>query len=515
MKKSLSDIRLFLFTCSGEDNYILKRCNWTIQRRFALIGFFVVLVFVGCFFSATLFSISLFQDISVISLPIGLFWGAMVVNMYLLLLHTISPAIIPAATKKQRKKNEASETTKTQTRFFTSSMFLRISFMMLLAIIIAQPLNYSLLRNSVETEIDQHKIEDRVKLFTVTNKHLIQSELENQNDLNQKVTNKLDAIDITLISSQLQLIKNKIDRDSLFVIDATKKLKKLKEIDNNIYLSSAKKLDKATIINNLEKQLNDEVDSDISFVDTLNSISISGYLNNDFSSFKANMSSLINEKIENYNKLEDLLDKSNFYVKTIQILLVENPWSWVITSLVCLVFLLPIYFKYKARDISTKIFQSENHKPEIVKLRNELINTTDFNWLENKIISINVNQIKTSDYYFMRMLIEHRTILIEYKQTKDEFSKILTDNVKQYNKSVREKLNPLLAKLKSINQKRYQVYQELVNTELKDEIIVKYEHWLDMPFRTNRAKTVAITNTEVGLLDFVYNKNDEEGTEEI
>ena len=72
-----------------------------------------------------------------------------------------------------------------------------------------------------------------------------------------------------------------------------------------------------------------------------------------------------------------------------------------------------------------------------------------------------------------------------------------------------------MAKLNSINQKRYQVYQELVKTELKDEIIVKYEHWLDMPFRTKRAQSIAITNTEVGLLDFVYNKNDEEGTEEI
>jgi hypothetical protein len=433
----------------------------------------VVLVFVGCFFSATLFSISLFQDISVISLPIGLFWGAMVVNMYLLLLHTISPAIIPAATKKQRKKNQAIETTETQTRFFTFSMFLRISFMMLLAIIIAQPLNYSLLRNSVETEIDQHKIEERVKLFTVTNKHLIQSELENQKDLNQKVTNKLDAIDIPLISSQLQLIKNKIDSDSLFVINATKKLNQLKKIDSQLFLSSSEKQKKTTIINDLERQLNYEVDSDISFVDTLNSISISGHLKRDYDSFKSTMTVLINEKKDNYNKLNDLLDKSNFYVKTIQILLVENPRSWIITSLVCLVFLLPIYFKYKARDISTKIFQSENHKPEIVKLRNELINTTDFNWLENKIISINVNQIKTSDYYFMRMLIEHKTILIEYNQTKEKFSKILTDNVKQYNKSVRDKLNPLLAKLNSINQKRYQIYQELVNTELKDEIIVK------------------------------------------
>lgn len=515
MNKTISAIRLFLFTCSGEDNYILKRCNWGIQKRFALIGFFVLLIFAGCFFSATLFCISLFQGSSLISLFIGIFWGAMVVNMYLLLLHTISPAIIPAQSKKKRNKNEVVENTDIQNRFLTFSMFLRIGFMMLLAVIIAQPLNYDLLGSRVKTEIDQHKIEERVKLYSATNKHLIQSELENQKDLNQKVTNKLDAIDNPLISSQLLLIKNKINRDSLFVIDASNKLNQLKKIDYHLFLSSSEKLKKTNIISDLKNLLNNEIDSDISFLDTLNSISTSGYLNNEFNSFKANMTSLIRKKNENYYRLNHLLEESNFYVKTIQILLVENPWSWFITFLVCLVFLLPIYFKYKVRDISTKIFQSENQKPEIVKLRNELINTVDFNWLENKIISINVNQIKTSDYYFMRMLIEHKTILIEYKQTKVEFSDILTNNVKQYNKSVRARLQPLLEKLKIINKKRYQLYQDSINDELRDEVIMKYEYWLDMPFRTKRADSLVIKNDEVGLLDFLYNSESNGLSEEI
>jgi hypothetical protein len=112
------------------------------------------------------------------------------------------------------------------------------------------------------------------------------------------------------------------------------------------------------------------------------------------------------------------------------------------------------------------------------------------------------------------MLIEHKTILIEYNQTKEKFSKILTDNIKRYNKTIRTRLNPLLHKLRTVNPKRYNEYLELIDNELKDEVIVKYEHWLDMPFRTKRAQTVAITNTEVGLLDFVYN-NDVEETEEI
>lgn len=354
MNKPLSDKYLFLFTCSGEDNYILKRCNWSIQKRFALIGCFVLLIFIGCFFSATLFTFSLFEGFLLFDVLFGIIWGAIIANIYLLLLHTISPAIIPLSAKMNTKKINYNIENKSS--FFSLSMALRIIFMILLAVIIAQPLN------------------------------------------------------IVILSSS---------------------------------------------------------------------------------------------------------ENSSSYIKSIQILLVENQWSWFITFLVCLIFLLPIYFKYKARDISTKIFLLENHEPEIVKLRNELINTTDFNWLENKILAIDINQIKTSDYYFMRMLIEHKTILIEYKQTKQKFSGILTANVKQYNKSVKDKINPLLEKLKSINLKRYQEYKKLEDEELKDEIIVKYEHWLDMPFRTKRAQTVAITNTEVGLLDFLYNNDAEELIEEI
>ena len=62
MNKTINEIRQFLFTCSGEDNFILKRCKKRIQIRFAFIGFFVVLIFVGCFLSATLFTLSLFED---------------------------------------------------------------------------------------------------------------------------------------------------------------------------------------------------------------------------------------------------------------------------------------------------------------------------------------------------------------------------------------------------------------------------------------------------------------------
>lgn len=511
MNKTINSIRLFLFTCSGEDNYILKRCKSAIQKRFALIGFFVLLIFVSCFFSATLFSYSLFQGAVWISIPIGLFWGAMVVNMYLLLLHTISPAIIPLASKKKRKKkNSSSDESEENARFLSFSMLFRIGLMMLLAVIIAQPLNFSLLSSAISTHIENHKIQERVKLYSLTNKHLIESEIINLEEFNKIANYKLNIIQAQEVSSNLVTISTKIKTDKIFLKESTKELNKLNKIDNHFLLNKKEIDDKKKIIEKFEILLDNQITSDGTFIQELEYITISGILKTDFDNYRANLINLVTEKIDNYNKLNSLLDKSNFYIKTIQLLLIENPLSWVITIIVCLAFLLPIIFKYKARDVSAKMFlENQRDNPEIIKLRAELINTTNFNWLENKIKNINAKDIRTSDYYFQRMLIEHKIILEEYDETKKQYSKILTENIKRYNSNSLTRLLPLIEKLKKIKLTKYQDYRNQILNEYKDEIVIKYEYWLDCPFRTKRIHKAAIVNNEIGLLDFVYNQSKE------
>ncbi|WP_291130994.1 DUF4407 domain-containing protein [Flavobacterium sp. UBA7682] len=513
MNKALNSLRLFLFTCSGEDNYILKRCKSTIQRRFALIGFFVLLIFVGCFFSATLFSYSLFQGSECVSMSIGLLWGAMVVIMYLLLLHTISPAIIPLASKKKRRKDNAFyNESEEKAGFLSLSMFLRIAFMMLLAMIIAQPLNFSALSSTVETQLEKHKIQERVKLYSLTNKHLIEAEVINQREFNNKVNTQLSINHAQNVSSYLSAITAKIDTDRIFLQESTKKLNQLNNIDNHVFLNRNENQKKKLIIDKLETLLDNQITSDESFVQNLKSITISGTLKSDFDNYKSKLEGLVIEKISNYNNLNRLLDKSNFYIKTLQLLLIENPVSWLITVIVCLAFLLPIGLKYYARDISAKMFleiNKENH--ELIKLRAELISTTDFDWLEKKIKTINARDIRTSDYYFQRMLIEHRIILEEYDDAKKQFSGILTENIRKFNGNSMNRLLPLLEKLKKVNLSKHHYLTSKILEEYKNEIVIKYEYWLDCPFRTKRTQNVSIKNTEVGLLDFVYNQpeNDE------
>lgn len=508
MNKTYNNIRLFLFTCSGEDNFILKSCKEQIQKRFALLGFFVLLIFVGCFFSATFFIYSLFDGgTKLLSIPMGIAWGAIVVNMYLLLLHTISPAIIPLSSKKKNRNSNNIVETPIHGRFLSLSMFLRMSFMVLLAIIIAQPLNVSLLSSSVDSSINKHKIQERVRLYAFTNKDLIKSELVYQREFIYKTQHSLDSVSASMVLSHINNISDKIVQDSFFLNITAKKLKKLKLIGHKSFFTPIEKVEKEVqIISELDSLLIKELQSDNDFIANINTININGNLKNDFDKYKTNLLSLILEKKDNYTTLNNLLEKSNFYIKTIQLLLTENPMSWLITLLVCLLFLFPIYYKFKIRDFSAEIFKKqEQNEPEVIKLREELINTQNFNWLEKKIKSTNIKNIRTSDYYFQRMLIEHKIILEEYDLSKNKFSQILTSNVKQYNRNSLKRLLPLLEKLKQVNPNKHNEISKQIFEEYFDVEMVKYEYWLDCPFRTKLKYTAVLKNNEKDFLDFIYN----------
>jgi hypothetical protein len=66
-------------------------------------------------------------------------------------------------------------------------------------------------------------------------------------------------------------------------------------------------------------------------------------------------------------------------------------------------------------------------------------------------------------------------------------------------------LQPLLEKLQEINPLRHNEIIDSINKEFKDEVAIKYEYWLDCPFRTKKIDSAPINNNEVGFLDFIYN----------
>jgi hypothetical protein len=496
-KKIHKNIFRFLLTCSGEDMLILEKCNQRIRNRFALLGFFVLLIFIGCFASASFFVYSMFDGAFLISLPVGIIWGFIVVNLYLLLLHTISPPIIPLSSKNKKIK-------KISFQFFNLSMFLRIGFMMLLAIIIAQPLNVFLFSESVHDDIEKHKVIERVKMFSLTNNVLIKNELNYLKEFKSKELFFSDTIEANEFKSKIANIEAKIINDSLFLKESLLKIKRLHQLDEQLFLNTNEQQEKELLINDIELKLNNELASDNALINANLKVSNSNYNYKIFNEFSATLNGLLVEKNKNFQNLNDILNKSNFYVKTIQLLLIHNPISWILTLCICAVFLIPIYSKYKLRNLCTTLFNSENNDKEFTKLREQLLKTTNFDWLSKTILKCKVENYKTSDYYFHRMLIEHKIILEEYKLMKQKFSSILSERINEYNSDSLKRVLPLLDNLKNINPQKYKIFVEDINNEYSLAPVEKFEYWLDSPFRTKRPNVNVVKNNEREFLDFIY-----------
>lgn len=451
MNKTANSFRLFLCTFSGEDNFIVKKCTTSIQITFALIGAFVITIFIGCFISANEFFYSLFQGNIFISFPIGITWALLVTNMYLLLIYTVSPAILP--TKKNNKG--------INNNFFTTSMFFRMSFMSLLAIIIAQPLNVLFLNASVQKSLQKHIQEEKTKMVIIADSFLIKNEITLFLDFNEKVTLSCNNDETEKIRQSLIIIDEKINNDKVFVSQSRKLFKKINRLENKLWLSSKEDILKDKLLSDLTVLTDLEILSDITFLNEIDKVRFSNQLlTDDFNKYKHNLKKAINKKLDNYDKLNLLLSKSNFYIKRIQLILFENSFSWVVTFLVCLLFLLPIYFKYKVRD--------------------------------------------QTEFYSRKIKIEKRIVLDEYIKFKHNYSKLLQRNISKYNFKSLEELSFYLSKIRMINDDNFKFFNEHIKEEYKEEVISKYEYWADNPFRTINKFDHKNLSKEKDFLKIIY-----------
>ncbi len=138
MKSILKRLRNNLCKFSGEDFAIIRSCETKIQVYFSIIGSFVLLILLCCFTSALYFTEHIFHN-AVADVGVGIIWGYIVTNLYVLLLYTISPTILPQKGKITQRKSILQIN-------FNVSMILRIILVVLLAVITAQPLNIFILK---------------------------------------------------------------------------------------------------------------------------------------------------------------------------------------------------------------------------------------------------------------------------------------------------------------------------------------------------------------------------------
>lgn len=440
MNKTLNDFRLFLCTFSGEDDYIIRRCPTVIQISFASIGLFVILIFSGCIFSAATFSYSVFENSIFLSVPFGILWALIIIVIYLLLLYTISPPILPLV-KKHVKVGESLKSNE----FLTLSMVLRIVFIGLLAMIIAQPINVYMHSELAKPALSLFQEEQKARMIIVSDSILIEKEISLQKDYVSGIGLKPNKI-----------LVSKIEEDKKFLYKACGLLDSIKKIDKMFFVSDNIIQKRNHFINVLSKLVNEEVVSDHDFVNN-----IAAFSSPDGEHNLLELQAIMKDKIENYEQLDSLLAKSNFYVQTIRILLNGFFKPWLTTILICFIFLLPIYLKFIIRN--------------------------------------------KSGFYNRKENIERRIIIDSYQEFKNKHAVILQNRLSYCNDKHKTYLTDLLVKYQDINSEKHLIILDGIDSEYRDEIVSRYEHWEDCPFKTKKKNKEQSSNTESDLLKLLYN----------
>ena len=465
MNKAINRLRLFFCTFSGEDDYIIRECRSGIQVSFALIGFFVLVVFAGCWVSASAFVKQLFEGGNKwFSIPIGILWALLVTNLYLLLLYTVSPALLPIAKKKKVKGKKRSvlfieEKPKSS---FNASLIFRLVFISLLAIIIAQPLNVLLLSGFPETEksLDNYKTEYRINMMIIADSSLIKQEVQNQTDFYQNINSKIHVNDSIIVANNVQLLNEKVANDRDFLEKSRVLSDTLSKWNRLPFTKNIKKCGSLRTI--LSQLLDAEIKSDDNFIASIDNVRFTGtLLQLDFENYRASIKNTIEEKIKNYKRLNELLEKSNFYVKTIQILMSENPASWVITILVCGIFLIPIYWKFSIR----------NH----------------------------------GGFYEIKKYIENKMVHDDYNEFKNSYSLVFDKKLKQFNRQTWVTTMHLVHKMEKNNPDKFLLIRQNIKSEMTEEVVSKYEYWADPPFNCVKRESVKSFKNQQILLDKIYN----------
>lgn len=456
MNKALNTLRLFFCFFSGEDDYIIRRCSAKTQIFFAAVGALVIAIFIACWFSASHFISQLFEDSNKwISLPIGIFWALLVANLYLLLLYTVAPTTLPTSKYKKHFINDAKAKSA-----LNASLVLRIFFVSLLAIIIAQPLNVMMLKSFASKSLETYKTEYKVNLLISADSGIISKEIETQKDYNFSAIAQRQC---TPIERQLlNVLDDKVNNDKKFITDTRNILTSLKKIDSVSNKTSKHILKADSLRNNLTLLINYEIQSDDDFLNSIAAFSNdSSNINQaQLTLFKNELMTSINNKREHYNRIDTLLNNSNFYCKQIQILLAQSPLAWLITLLVIAAFIIPIRLKYVIRN--------------------------------------------KTNYYELKSDIEKYLVLTEYNKLKIDYTKTLTSKLIGYNDSLQKSIQPLLNKLKNVNPQLEENLKEQLATETSKAVIEKYEYWQDHPFRTKKKEEIKFVLNEYDLLTKIY-----------
>ncbi|HEX3935819.1 MAG TPA: DUF4407 domain-containing protein [Puia sp.] len=130
---------IVLCRLSGEDAAIIfdETVEAGVAVKFAFIGLLVLVILILSVYSSVHFLVDLLNGNHIAALLIGTFWGAMIANIYYLLLFTITPPLLRG--REHVMHGAPAEVTTEKKLLSGVSLGFRLLFVILLAIIVAQP----------------------------------------------------------------------------------------------------------------------------------------------------------------------------------------------------------------------------------------------------------------------------------------------------------------------------------------------------------------------------------------
>jgi hypothetical protein len=157
-------------------------CEKKVQHRFFAIGCFVAIVFCLCFASSYYSSTQLFDNY-LVGIPLGMFFAAMVVNLYLLILYTLSKNTLPHIPSVPAK---------------VFSLSIRVVFLLFIAVLVSKPLETIVYSSALAEDISEFRKEEIAKHDSLIDQHLSDQTMEIRNLLSKTETSAGSKPDTTL-----------------------------------------------------------------------------------------------------------------------------------------------------------------------------------------------------------------------------------------------------------------------------------------------------------------------------
>jgi hypothetical protein len=183
----------FFYSLSGEDFSIIRKSSESVKTHFAIIGALVGIISLLCFVSFALVFTNLISSLF-FGLLMSIFFTWMMVNLYVLVLYTLSKNVLPEPLSRAA---------------ILAPTIIKYGFIILLSLFVAKPLELLIFNSKVESDLSLYKKTYQYQYIALcdqrfnTETEQAQTIIQNQKQLNlNSVTSSQMINDLEIIITQ-------------------------------------------------------------------------------------------------------------------------------------------------------------------------------------------------------------------------------------------------------------------------------------------------------------------------